>query len=54
MFIILFYLNDQSINPYLGAGSDYVAFVQKAAIPAIDQLYIRNKVRFILKRFHYF
>lgn len=30
------------INPYMGSGSDHIAFLQRAGVPCIDQRFIRN------------
>ena len=32
------------ISPYLGSGSDHMAFLQRAGVPCIDQAFIRDKV----------
>ncbi len=33
-----------SISPFLGSGSDHMAFLQRAGIPCIDQKFGREKV----------
>jgi hypothetical protein len=34
------------INPYMGSGSDHLAFLQRAGVPCIDQRFIRDNVGF--------
>lgn len=40
------------INPFLGSGSDHMAFLQRAGVPCIDQKFGRPKKSILSKRIH--